>query len=599
MSNLSSAALDLYDRGFIPVPQNKDKTTAIAWGKFVHERPKRLQIERLFEASNDNVAIIASKESGVCILDIDDPSKFPEKMPVTPTVKTSRGYHLYFKYPEDVEIRNTNLPYGDFFADKHLATVPPSVHATGVNYEWVYDLDTKLADIPDWLLSEVRQKTRLENGMPVPIDWDANQETTAYGAKALESELETLRNTREGGRNNQYNKSLTKIGSLIAGGQVNISETLDRFHRTGLEIGLSEAEMRGTDKSALSKSLSSPRMPKADNDNTPAGDFILTRYSDIEEENVDWIWPDVLAKGSLTIFAGEGGVGKSTITASIAATISKGGKWPVSGSTSEKGKVLLLTIEDLKGSSIKKRLKASGADMDNVLDFVIKDRPFSLTSDIPSLRKAVEQLGDVKAIVIDPITAHLGSANNDKVGDVRGITTALSALAADYMVPVLMVMHLNKGDRSNVIEKLSGSGAWAHAARNVYFVGKPDHDPNAFVMVLTKTNITSMPKAFEGKIKSATDGGSYVEWNDTASTVSPEKLLQKKSAVKFELAKDLIDDHLGSGGKITTKMLETLAADLGIGQRTLDEARKSKGVKAKQEGGEWYLTIPGKQDFPF
>lgn len=190
---LALAGLDLWERGLTPIPVNyKDKTPIVSWGQFIESKPKKYQLRSWFNTDERNVAIIIGKGTGLCVLDVDDPSKYPGDFPVTPTVKTSRGYHLYFKYPESVPIKNMSLPYGDFKADRQLCTVPPSVHKDGTRYEWVLDLSTPLAELPSWLLELATAKIDYNNGLLTPIktEWSEDQETTAYGARALEDEIE-------------------------------------------------------------------------------------------------------------------------------------------------------------------------------------------------------------------------------------------------------------------------------------------------------------------------------------------------------------------------------------------------------------------------
>jgi hypothetical protein len=586
MNELFEKALEYSDKGLIPIPVNyKDKTPIVSWSQYLESRPKKYQLRNWFDRSTVlNMANIIGKGSGICVLDIDDPAKYPEDFPLTPTVKTSRGFHLYFKYPESVEIRNTNLPYGDFKADRTLCNIPPSVHPDGTPYEWVVSLDTPFAELPSWLLDEVRQRIKLQNNFPTPIEtpWDEDQETSAYGLPWF-AEAEELAHQDKGGRNNLLNTMAAKAGSLIAGGHLNENEArqaLEDAARSNGEWSENPREVRATIDSGLSAGKRNPRIPvsKAANDNTPPGEFVIRSYSDIEEEKVDWLWPNVLAKGTTTIIAGYPGVGKSTISLNMAATVTKGGTWPVSQTKAEKGNVILLSIEDIPGAIVKPRLLAAGADVRRIKELTIKDRPFSLATDIPSLRKAVEAVGDVKLIIVDPITAHLGAADNNSVSDVRNITTGLTQLALDFNLAILMVMHLNKSDKAAAIDRLQGSGAWSAAARNIFIVGAHEYDKSKLVMSLAKTNITKPGVSYECRIKEHPNESSYIEWEDATTSVSPEKLLSKKSAVKFEAAKELIEDLLGNGERIPTKTLEKEAADQGISLRTLESARRAMGV---------------------
>ena len=55
------------------------------------------------------------------------------------------------------------------------------------------------------------------------------------------------------------------------------------------------------------------------------GLLVTRRIADIEPKPVSWLWPDRIARGKVNIIAGNPGLGKSQITASIAAVVTTGG----------------------------------------------------------------------------------------------------------------------------------------------------------------------------------------------------------------------------------------------------------------------------------
>jgi len=70
--------------------------------------------------------------------------------------------------------------------------------------------------------------------------------------------------------------------------------------------------------------------------------LIVRCAAEIQPERVQWLWPDRLPVGKCVLVAGEGGLGKSTVLAWIAATISQGGAWPCGEGSSPPGSVLIL-----------------------------------------------------------------------------------------------------------------------------------------------------------------------------------------------------------------------------------------------------------------
>lgn len=600
-NTLLGVALDVYDRGFTPIPQRKDKSPLIPWGHWVENKPKRSMLRYWF-ANPCNLAIISGKGSGICVLDIDDPSKFPFEMPITPTVKTTRGYHLYFKYPENVQIRNTNLPYGDFKADRSLVTMPPSVHASGKKYEWIYNLNVPFADMPGWLLDAVRRRIDYNKGDPVEIEWSGSQETTPY-AKPWFGDVEELANTQEGGRNNLLNIISAKAGNLIAGGQLNEVEAREALIGACKQNGLWSEEERNTlatIESGLKKGFETPRVPTAKqpaNDNwTDNGELKFKRLKDIEIESIDWVWEGVLARGAVSIIGGEQGIGKSTITLNIAATISNGSMWPVGDKRAKQGNVIIVSCEDSPEYTTGPRLTAAKADPSRSL--ILEEAGFRLDKDIPRLRRLIESMGDVELVVIDPVGAHLGKADNNSLGDVRGITTQLAELAKECNLSVLLVLHLNKNTKAtNVLDRFAGSGAWTQAARTVFLVDADQDERERLTMSVAKTNLPGNSQTYHCMIKPAslragndTIETSYIEWEHYTEKKHANQVLAERGG-KLSDAMAEIEDILQYG---PVDRMEFDKRTSHISPATKKRAKEKLGVWYDQKGKDTGKYILGR-----
>jgi hypothetical protein len=77
-------------------------------------------------------------------------------------VKTSRGAHLYFCYPDGPTIRNSTsklAPGLDIRGTGGYAVVPPSVHSSGHRYDWENE-NVPIARAPEWLLELVRARAQ-------------------------------------------------------------------------------------------------------------------------------------------------------------------------------------------------------------------------------------------------------------------------------------------------------------------------------------------------------------------------------------------------------------------------------------------------------
>jgi len=96
------------------------------------------------------------------------------------------------------------------------------------------------------------------------------------------------------------------------------------------------------------------------------GSIVVRRLSEIQTKPIRWLWPGRIARGKVSMIAGHPGLGKSQVTAALAAVVTTGGKWPVDISACEVGSVILLNAEDDAADTIRPRLEAAGADVSRI-----------------------------------------------------------------------------------------------------------------------------------------------------------------------------------------------------------------------------------------
>jgi putative DNA primase/helicase len=146
--------------------------------------------------------------------------------------------------------------------------------------------------------------------------------------------------------------------------------------------------------------------------------------AEIKMTSVDWLWFNRLARGKLTMLTGDSALGKSQISISFTASLTRLGKWP-DGEKAPTSSVIILSAEDATNDTIAPRLEAAGADRNRVhcLKCVRIDgqaRSFSIQSNMDLIAKKVREVGDVAMLIIDPVSAYLGSEiDSHKITDVR------------------------------------------------------------------------------------------------------------------------------------------------------------------------------------
>lgn len=171
--------------------------------------------------------------------------------------------------------------------------------------------------------------------------------------------------------------------------------------------------------------------------------------ANVTSRPVEWLWPDLMPLGKLTLLCGDAGLGKSFVTCDLAARVSSGNVWPNTETRQPSGSVLFLASEDDVEDTIRPRLDAAGADVSriHVIDSVCvrnRERGFSLDGDLQLLRQQIEELGDVRLLIIDPISAYCGKTDTHRNSDVRSLLSPLTDLAADHRLAIVGINHLAK-----------------------------------------------------------------------------------------------------------------------------------------------------------
>jgi len=348
-----------------------------------------------------------------------------------------------------------------------------------------------------------------------------------------------------------------------------------------------------------------------------AGSLATRRLVDIQSRPVCWLWPGRIARGKLTIIAGNPGLGKSQVTASIAAVVTTGGRWPVDRQQCRIGDVLFLSAEDDAADTLRPRLEAAGADLRrvHVVEGVIagytqdgsrKDRTFSLEKDLQALESKLSELRDVALVVIDPISAYLGDVDSHKNADVRGLLAPLSELAARHNTAIIGVSHLNKAGGAQALMRVTGSLAFVAAARAAYLVAADLQDKMRRLFLPMKNNLGPDAAGLAFRIEPATLSSpagpletSRVAWESEPVPITADEAMQAEaqpgSANALEVAKDWLRETLANGPVAVAEVIDAAKAD-GIAEKTLRRASKALGIEKEKEGmtGPWWWSLPQK-----
>jgi len=222
MLKIADIAIKYLKRGYsvIPIKPGIEKKPLIDWQQFQKRRATPAEVTAWWKRwPNANIAIVTGRISKLFVVDADsvDALEFllqhlPKDLE-TPQVRTPRGgWHFWFTYPDNVELRNTTssiFPKLDTRGEGGYVLVPPSI-INNKKYTWIISLKhSKPTSIPPNLLSIMLQHSNTSYS----IYSNTSTNTTSYSSTNRYRENNNINICNNNINNNIHNNSKNHANS--------------------------------------------------------------------------------------------------------------------------------------------------------------------------------------------------------------------------------------------------------------------------------------------------------------------------------------------------------------------------------------------------
>jgi hypothetical protein len=486
------------------------------------------------------------------------------------------GLHYLYRTPVDLEIPSRPLPDFpgiDVKAHGGMLVIPPSVHPSGVEYEWECNyspFDCELVALSAPLLELVGAGTRdraereLDERDHQAVEL-LLQHFDGHSPKVRARSIEVTRPGKERGAS-------AEVGYLNAG-----VTTVWSSNWPNLPAGIYDLRKL--------RALAGVPGPRFDIPNVGARTYIKSAL--VQTRRQRWLFEDFLPVGQLVLGAGREKLGKSTAFVWMAARASRG---ELPGDLEgEPSNVVFISAEDDVDRTLKPRAIAAGADHHR-LYFL---NPVALG---PAIELGELTEIDPRLVVIDPLSVYLQLASANEHGEMalRQALAPFNRLAQEHDATVVGVRHVRKGPSGdNAFDAVLGSRAWSAAPRALLFFTPDPKEPERHGgFVFPRGNLARGGEGRRYRLDAVTvalDDGSTAEvplfaLEEGGAGFSLEDALGPREHVNArEDAKDFLRETLADGA-VPEKDVQARAAAEEFSPRTLRRAKKELGVVSERRG---------------
>lgn len=385
------------------------------------------------------------------------------------------------------------------------------------------------------------------------------------------------------------------------------NKVADEYERIGQE---EFAARIGEDYSDYINSLYEAEEAQQTPEAPPPGPACL---ADVPMEDVQWLIPDLLPLGEVSLLGADGGTGKGIWQAQLIAAVTTGrtsGFFPKA--PPKTGRVLIFSGEDDPSKVLKARLLAAGADMSRVM-VLTSDAWYARTGKPLCLRDAEfaaqVEAADPLLVIIDPLQSFLpAEVEMASRNQMRSALLPLKTLCSQRGYAALISMHTNKKQHVSGRGRLADSSDLWDIARSVLMMGRDKNSDSLYLSHEKSSYSRPVPTALLHIERASVDGIATARAVFDGTTDKKDadfveerrfRVAQTKEDTEAAILNVLAESRLGSmpSTQLRAEVMKEVPCSDGTYNRAYGKLVKSGQVVKRQlvqKGGTrgWFSFLP-------
>lgn len=311
-------------------------------------------------------------------------------------------------------------------------------------------------------------------------------------------------------------------------------------------------------------------------------DLDIPTLADFEEKEVDWLIRGYIPKGNITILAGTGGTGKSSVWASLLAAVSSGKPSILEGTAGierEPKKVMFFTSEDAISEVVKAKARKNHAVQENIVLLDPTDDRFNKIEIGGEYLERLIAYHKPALCLFDPLQRFINSKlRMAERNAMRHALDSLQRLGMKYGTAFIILMHTNKQSGVYGRQRIADSSDMWDIARSVLMIGETGED-NLRYISHEKSNYSKLSRTVIFDIVDSVPV--FKEWSDKKDRDFILSALQVKNNNGIDyvqecanvILSELADAEKKTGDGIAVPDMDDLLNGMGYSDRNIRAAK--------------------------